>query len=770
MINKNIELIDRDIVNSDKDTIYLGNIFTVDSDLFLPKTGKLGSTISWVSKNQAVINNEGKVIRPEAGQGNIIVTLIATVTKGQALARREYEVTVIEKEKLSKIASIKETLAETIVNIEPELPTIVVTVLDDGSYSTANVMWDSIPASKYSIQGTIQVEGTVTETHIKALARIKIVPENEFNYKRFGNYIHSIKAEPFKLKQVILADNIFIANRNRTYEYLLSINEDQMLYNFRDAAGLATKGAAPMTGWDSPDCNLKGHTTGHYLSALAQAYASSGDNKFKVKLDYMVSELSKCQEAIKKSEMFSPGFLSGYSEEQFGKLEDLTPYPKIWAPYYTLHKIMAGLLDSYTLASNKMALEICTKLGDWVYTRLSRLSKDKLNSMWALYIAGEFGGMNEVMAKLYGLTNKEDYLKAAKYFNNDKLYVPMANGFDTLCGMHANQHIPQIIGSLEIFSQTKEYYYYNASNNFWNMVTAGHIYNIGGTGSGEMFKEENKIARYITDKTSETCASYNMLKLTKGLFCYNAEAKYMDYYERTLYNHILASQDQSGPTGGSTYFMPLCPGMQKDFDLEENSCCHGTGMENHTKYQDSIYFKSTDRSTLYINLYIASILNWNDTGFSIIQSGNYLTDQAMSIIINGTGYLDLKLRVPYWIKKGFTIKINEQTLNLTPIPGSYISLCREWSYGDKIDVSVPFTFRLERTPDDFNTASIMYGPLVMVAKSNLDKFIELNLNNEDISKLIHPTDNSLTFTLNDHILVPIFAAYNFPYHAYFKIK
>lgn len=705
MNDKYTKLTDSEIVKCDKASIYLGNIFTVDFDLSLPTAGKLGSTITWESKNKKIISNDGKVTRPEAGQGNIIVTIVATITKGEALTTGKYQITVIEKEEAPIITAVKEISIETYLNNLPKLPTV-----------------------------------------------------------------HKLLTNPFDLNQVILQDRLFISNRDRTYEYLLSINEEQMLYNFRDAALLDTKNVSPMSGWDSPDCNLRGHTIGHYLSALAQAYASSGEDKFKTKLDYIITELQKCQDSMAASGKFSPGFLSGYSEDQFIKLEELTTYPKIWAPYYTLHKIMAGLLDCYTLASNTKAIDICLKLGDWVYARLSRLSKEKLNNMWSLYIAGEFGGMNEVMAKLYSLTGCNDYITAAKFYNNDKLYIPMANNYDTLGDMHANQHIPQIIGALQIFNETKEPYYYDVANNFWSMIIDSHIYNIGGTGSGEMFKPKNKIARYITDKTAETCATYNMLKLSRGLFCYNPEAKYMDYYERALYNHILASQDQSAPNGGSTYFMPLCPGMQKEFDTDENSCCHGTSMENHTKYQDSIYFKSEDMSTLYVNLYIASILNWSEKGFTIIQAGDYLIDQAMSIVVNGIGKLNLKLRIPFWIEKGFSIKINGENQNIKVIPGSYITLSRKWSYGDSIDISMPFSFRLERTPDDFNTASIMYGPLVMVAKSNLNKYIELTLETKDISKSIEPTENALTFTTNGFTLVPNYAAYNFPYHAYFKIK
>ncbi len=578
----------------------------------------------------------------------------------------------------------------------------------------------------------------------------------------------SLVAKGFDLGKVSLQSSIFTDHRDKDYAYLLSVNDDQMLYNFRSAAGLDVKGAQPLTGWDASDCNLRGHSTGHYLSALALAYASSGDVKFKNKIDYMITELGKCQDAL--STKYSPGFLSGYSEEQFIKLEQYTTYPTIWAPYYTLHKIMAGLVDCYQFGGNTQALEISKKMGDWVYGRLSKLPKDQLQKMWSMYIAGEFGGMNEVMAKLYAITGDEKYLTTAKYFDNPKLFTPMANNNDTLGGMHANQHIPQIIGALQIFDENKDPNYYNIASNFWNMVTGHHIYSIGGTGEGEMFKNADKIAEFIDDKDAETCATYNMLKLTRNLFLHNPDAKYMDYYERALYNNILGSQDPNSGTGGSCYFTPLGPGGQRGYDTDGFTCCHGTGMENHVKYGDSVYFKSEDKSTLYVNLYMPSTLDFQEKGFKITQTGDYLTEQGTAITVDGEGQLDIKLRVPYWIQKGYTVRINGVVQKITATPGSYITLSRVWTKGDKIDISMPFSFRLERTPDDPTKVSIMYGPLVMVGKSDSTDWIKLTLDSTDISKSITPTKDPLTFTTNGITLVPEYKASDCAYHAYFIVN
>jgi DUF1680 family protein len=766
---------DSDIVREDKAGINLGNIFTVDANLRLPFGGKAGSVITWESRNPGVMDRTGKITRPEPGAGNRTVTLVATITCGTARDTREFKITVLEKEKPKYITEIRPVQIETVAGNPPLLPMAVITGRDDGSYGTAIVTWDDIDASVYAQAGTFLVEGTVNGTGIRAIANVKVRSADDRVATMSGRSVlsgcsvPSRVAGPFDLHQVTLQESVFTENRDRDYEYLLSRDEDQMLYNFREAAGLDTGKGSPMDGWDAPNCNLRGHTTGHYLSALALAYASSGDDRFKKKIGYIVRELGVCQDAMAASGQFGPGFLSGYSEEQFIKLEQYAKYPEIWAPYYTLHKIMAGLLDCYELAGNVRALEITEKLGDWVYTRLSRLSRGQLAQMWAMYIAGEYGSINETLARLYAITGRQSYFTAAKYFDNDSLFIPMARNVDTLADMHANQHIPGIIGALEVFSVSGEPYYYDVAANFWEMVVGRRIYNIGGTGSGEMFKQADKIARYINDKTAETCATYNMLKLSRGLFFYSPETKYMDYCERALYNHIVASQDQSGPSGGSTYFMPLYPGTQKEYDSDGNSCCHGTGMENHTKYQDSIYFQSEDRTALYVNLYIASELNWKSRGFRIVQTGNFLVDQASTLTVYGSGRLDIKLRIPFWAEKGFTVAVNGARQDIAAAPGSYTTLSREWNSGDEINISIPFPFRLERTPDDPSIAGILYGPLVLVGKSASQEYIELALEESDLSRSIAPAGEPLTFTTNGITLVPNYMAYDIPYHAYFKV-
>lgn len=753
------------IVTADLNTIHLGNLFTIDTHLTLPVQGALGSRIAWASSAPHVIQDNGRITRPEAGHGDARVTLTATASYGGAAFSRTFDVTVIQLEAPKSINSLVSTIVQTTVGQSPDLPAYVVTSHSDGTYGTAQVIWDALADTVLEHPGHYTLHGTVQDTPLRGTLELHVIRDSPAIYQ----VPECQKVHPFNLNAVHLEDTIFGANRDRAFNYLLSIEDDRMLYAFKEAAGLSTKDATPLSGWDAPDCNLRGHTTGHYLSALGQAYASSGNPIFKTKMDYIIAELKACQDAFTQMGSTTPGFLSAYSEDPFIKLEALVPYPQIWAPYYTLHKIMAGLLDCYTLADNPTALAICQQLGDFVYTRLSRLSKAHRNQMWATYIAGEYGGINETLAKLYRLTGNQNALIASKFFDNDKLYVPMALGYDTLGNMHANQHIPQVIGALEQYAATGESPYFDIANHFWSLVTSGHCYAIGGTGAGEMFKERDQIARYLTDKTAETCASYNLLKLTRQLFTYAPEAKYMDYYERTLYNHILASQDQSAPNGGSTYFMPLYPGLRKDFFAEENSCCHGTGMENHTKYQDSIYYKTLDLSELYVNLYMASTVYWSENDLTLTQRGHFLTDQAMTLKMDHSGPLSLHLRVPSWAEKGCFISINSVPEDIKTTPDTYAVISRNWSSGDVIVISIPFSFRLEQTPDDPSIVSLHYGPLVMVAVSDAHELQGLTLNQDGHPQGILPTEDPLHFHLADLSLIPNYQAYDCPYHAYFKV-
>ncbi|MEC0328090.1 glycoside hydrolase family 127 protein [Paenibacillus macerans] len=753
----------QEIAKLDCDSIYIGNLYTVDTDLPLPSIGKHGSTITWESKEILFLSHSGKVTRPTHGVGNRIVPLVATVTFEGETVQRTFDVTVLEEEYKAEIVEVYPVEVQTTAGIKPELPTVVVVRNDTGSRTVSHVSWEPIERERYQQPGVFTIQGKLEETGWKAEAKVTVKTEADEVIP------HTPKVYAFGGQSVRLeADTEFAAAMNRSLEYLLSVDDDQMLYNFRAAAHLDVKGAKPMTGWDAPECNLKGHTSGHYLSALALAYSATGGNPaIKDKMDYMIAELGRCQNVMSELPGYHQGFLSAYSEDQFNLLEEYSTYPTIWAPYYTLHKIMAGLLDCYTLAGNKHALVMCVRLGDWVYRRLSQLSKEQRQKMWSLYIAGEFGGMNEVLTNLYLITQNRNYLAAAKYFDNEKLLFPMKENIDTLGDMHANQHIPQIIGALKLFEAEGEKAYYEAAKNFWRMVTEDHSYQIGGVGETEMFKEPGKIAAYLTDKTAETCASYNMLKLTKELFCFEPKKEYMDYYERTLYNHILATENSKKAEGGSTYFLPLAPGSCKKFDTHENTCCHGTGLENHFKYQESIYFH--DQDNLFVNLYIPSTLSWKEKGITVSQKRNRGEfAETVQFFVDGGKVLNIRFRIPEWAaERSITVKMNDEIVAAPRQEDGYIQIQKVWEH-DKVELIFPYTLRLVSTPDDARIKSVLFGPYVLAAIHEGADFITWPYSEEQFIGRMKKLEGEMSFTLGDMRFVPLYQIQDQRYHAYFK--
>lgn len=747
------------VVQSDLSKIYLGNLSTVDSDIGLPNTGELGSSFAWVSRHTSFISHEGRVTRPTYGVGNRVVELVVTASYAGHSKARVFEVNVLEEEYTAKIVKAFPVEISTRLGQCPELPCIVVVQNNLGDYTVAPVQWDSINSNALWQTKQATIWGCLEGCAVPAVAVVKVVDEG---WGVVPQVVRSGQVRFFSPHEVSLINGSpFAQARDRSVEFLLGVDDDQMLYSFRVASGLDTKGASAMTGWDSPTCNLRGHTTGHYLSALALAQGVTGNGRLKQKLASVVDELGLCQEALSK--LYNQGFLSAYSEEQFNKLEQYTTYPTIWAPYYTLHKIMAGLRDSYLFAHNAEALEIYKKLGDWVYRRLSRLPRQQLDKMWSLYIAGEFGGMNEVLADLYLITGKEEYLSAAKLFDNLKLFLPMEQNLDTLGTLHANQHIPQIIGAIRLFRATGEERYYSIASNFWQMATNHHIYSIGGTGETEMFRQPNEIASRLTHKTAESCASYNMIKLSGELFTHNPKANYMDYAERAMYNHILSSQDTSGPTGGTTYFMPLAPGSRKSFDTLENTCCHGTGLESQLKHQELLYAQGWN--CLYVNMYIPSRLDWSEKGIELLLTCRGEEEGKYSMQVLGKGGFALKLRKPHWADT-FVIAV-DGTFARPPLVNGYYCLEHEWN-NTIITIDAPYSLRMERSPDIPELCSLFYGPYVLVALSEEQHYLTIAAEGKQLTDLLQQT-RPREFVYGDLRFVPLAEVNHEAYHAYFQI-
>jgi len=451
---------------------------------------------------------------------------------------------------------------------------------------------------------------------------------------------------------------------------------------------------------------------------------------------------------------------------------------QIWAPYYTLHKIMAGLMDIYEISGNEKAMEIVEGMGTWVHARLSQVPKETLISMWNRYIAGEYGGMNDAMARLYRLTSEPRFLEAAKLFDNIRVFYGdadhshgLAKNVDIFRSLHANMHIPQIIGALEIYRDSDAPEYYRIADNFWNMITNDYMYSIGGVAgarnpnNAECFTAQPATLYengFASGGQNETCATYNMLKLTSGLFLFEQRAEYMDYYERGLYNHILASVAETTPA--NTYHVPLRPSSVKQFgnaNMTGFTCCNGTALESSTKLQNSIYFKSADNNALYVNLYVPSTLNWTDRNVTVTQTTAYPKEDHTLLTIKGKGKFDINVRVPHWATKGFFVKINGKAKQVNAVPGSYLTISRKWKNGDTVELNMPFKFYLEPVMDQQNIASLFYGPVLLAAQESepMTEWRKVTLDAADISKSISGDAEQLQFNIDGVVFKPFYETY-----------
>lgn len=750
---------EKEILKNDLYEIYIGNLNTVDSNICLPQKGRLGSNFTWKSGNSRFITDAGTVTRPKFGMGNRNVVLCVTAAYKTLSDKREFEATVLEEKRKVEIVKVIPVRINAAICEEVQLPTVVIVRDSDGVYGTASVTWEDLPPVGHKCSA--ELSGVVAGTDIKASAKINFEQSPESCAKMVRKIYENVKSSgTVSLKP----GTLFFEAQQKMAAFLLNVDDDRILYNFREIAGLDTKGAPPMTGWDAPDCKLKGHTTGHYMSALALAYKITGKSEFKKKIDYIIDGLEKCQKALGQLGCHY-GYLGAYSEKQFDLLEQYVKYPAIWAPFYTLDKIMSGLYDCYLLSENKKAIEIESKMGDWVFNRLKRLTKPQRDRMWSMYIAGEFGGMMATMVNLYRATEKPEYIKAAAFFLNEKLFYPISLNFDTLNNMHANQHIPQIIGALELYKEGKGEKYYAIAANFWNMAAKNHAYVIGGVGESEMFHEPKKISGCLSDNTAESCASYNLLRLTAKLFELKPTAGLMDYFERVLFNHTLSSFSHSCD-GGTTYFMPTSPAGRKSFDTDENTCCHGTGLESRFRYIRQIY--SLGREEVYVNLYIPSTLK--SGGVYLSQEQNPESPGKTVLTVNCSGTFSLCLRIPSWAGNDFHVTVCGNVF-VSPVgQDGYLHIKREWQASSMVELFTPFTFHLCPTPDNAKIAGITYGPYVLAAISNIPEMIFCPPDDTAVKKLLKPTQNPLHFTMNGILLIPLCEIDGQAYSIYFHIK
>ncbi len=518
-----------------------------------------------------------------------------------------------------------------------------------------------------------------------------------------------VQAEPFDLSAVRLLDGPFRAAMARNANYLLQLDPDRLLARVRASAGLEPK-APNYGGWEAQ--GIASHSLGHYLSACALHYAATGDQRFKERADYIVAEMAVCQAAG------DDGYVAGiprgreiFAEVRAGDIRsqgfDLNGG---WVPWYTMHKLLAGLRDAHRHCNAPQALDVLTRLADYCWSVVKDLDDAQMQRM----LACEHGGMNEIAADLYALTGQAHYLTMAEKFYHRAVLDPLARQEDRLAGLHANTQVPKVIGAARLHELTGKVPYATIARFFWDRVVHHYSYVNGGNSYNEMFGPPDRFAHTLHD-TTETCNTYNMLKLTRHLFAWQPQAELMDFYERALLNHILAHQHPE--TGMLVYKGFLDPATRKHFSTPFDSfwCCVGTGMENHTKYGETIYYHADD--ALYVNLYISSRLTWADQQLTLTQRTDWpFGDQvALELQFAEPRELSLHVRHPYWARQGVTVQINDEPVSTESAPGSYLTLRRTWQDGDTVKLHLPMALRYETMPDDANRLAFFYGPTLLAA-------------------------------------------------------
>lgn len=505
---------------------------------------------------------------------------------------------------------------------------------------------------------------------------------------------------PFGMKQVRLLPGAVATAADINQKYLDSLATDRLLHSFRLTAGI-TSTATPYGGWEKPDCELRGHFNGgHYLSAVALAYASAGNDTLRRNGDVMVAELAKCQKAN------SNGYLSAYPAELFQRLAE---GKKAWAPFYTLHKIMAGLLDMYIHTGNEQALAVCEGMAGWVQDYFEGISDETRQRMLRI----EYGGMNEVLANLYGLTKKQRYLDTARLFEQPVFLDALAGHRDELKGLHANTHVPKVIGAARMYELTGERRYRTIAEYFLDEVLTERCYATGNMSEGEHWRTApGDLKGTLTVENAECCVAYNLMKLERHAFAWSGNARWMDAYETSLWNCRMGTQNAQGL---KQYFMPLAAGYWKFFGSAENTfwCCTGTGAEEFAKFNDSIY--SHDGDSVWVNQFIASELTWEEKKFGLRQETAFPSEQGTTLRIKTAEpqTRTIRIRIPGWVGDGGSVKVNGKPLEAFGQQGSYLAILRTWHDGDKIEVSLPMSLWQEPLLGDETLKAQMYGPMVL---------------------------------------------------------
>ena len=532
------------------------------------------------------------------------------------------------------------------------------------------------------------------------------------------------KVESFRVNDVKLTQSAFKQAEDMDIRYLLGIDPDRLMAPYLKEAGFTPK-APNYPNWENT--GLDGHIGGHYVSALSYMYASTGNKEIKDRLDYCISELKRCAEAN------GNGYLSGvvdgkkkWKEISEGNIRESSfGLNDGWVPLYNIHKIYAGLRDAYLLAGSKEAKQMFIALTDWMYELTKDLSDDQLQRM----LNSEHGGLNETFADAAAISGDERFMELAKRFSHMKILEPLLRGEDRLTGMHANTQIPKVIGYKRIADIEGNIEWDKAAQFFWNTVVENRSITIGGNSVREHFHPADDFSSMLTSEQGpETCNTYNMLRLTKMLFATSADSRYMDYYERALYNHILSTINPV--QGGFVYFTPMRSGHYRVYSQPQTSfwCCVGSGMENHARYGEMIYSHEGD-DALYVNLFIPSTLQWGKV--QVEQVCNFPAEEGTALVVNPkkTKEFTIKLRIPEWTDAAkMQPTVNGQSVE-AKVENGYLAISRKWTKGDKLAVQLPMSLRAVSLPDKSDNYSFMYGPVVLAA--SLGKQEQLGLFADD---------------------------------------
>lgn len=611
---------------------------------------------------------------------------------------------------------------------------------------------------------------------------------------------NNLKLYTFKLSQVKILDGIFLKAQQTDLHYILALDPDRLLAPYLKDAGLQPK-KENYGNWES--MGLDGHIGGHYLSALSMMYAATGNKEVINRLNYMIDQLAICQEKN------GNGYVGGVPDSK-QLWEDLAKGKIIaqpfslnnkWVPLYNLHKLMAGLRDAYLIAGNDKAKTILINLTNWFINWSKNLNEDQIQEI----LKCEHGGINEVFADVYSFTGDIKYLELAKRFSHRFLLNSLIEEKNILTGLHANTQIPKVIGFKRIGELSNNKEWEKAAEYFWKLVFEKWTISIGGNSVREHFHSPDDFTPMIeSNQGPETCNSYNMLRLTQKLYLSNPCPEYIKYYERTLFNHILSSEHIE--KGGFVYFTPMRPRHYRVYSSTQKDfwCCVGTGLENHAKYGEMIYLH--DNKNIYINLFIHSKLNWEEKGISLTQKTYFPYEENSEIIINlkKPTTLSIFIRYPEWVKPNkFQITINNHPIEIKNQAGQYIEINRKWENNDKIKINLPMSISIEYLPDKSPWASILYGPIVLGAKTDTTDLDGLWANggrmehiangklypieespiiiseSRNFENYVKPVENKkLTFTISNIIypekyknieLIPFFSIHEARYMIYFPV-